>query len=150
MNHAIAWMVHNPVTANLLMLLLVVGGLVTLPTIQQEEFPSIDTGVIRVSVEYRGAAPEEVEEGVCIRIEEQLEGIRDLDRMSSIAIEGVCVVSLELAIGTDANAALDEVESLVNAIDTFPAETEEPVVSKVVVSDPVLQIAVSGALDERA
>ena len=150
MNRAIAWMVNNPVAANLLMVVLVVGGLVTLPSIEQEEFPNIETGVIRISVEYLGAAPEEVEEGVCIRIEEQLEGLQDLDRMTSLAVEGVCVVSLELVTGSDANAALDEVESLVNAIDTFPVETEEPVVSKLIVSDPVMQVALAGALDERA
>jgi len=149
-NRAIAWMVNNPVAANLLMVVLVVGGLVTLPSIEQEEFPNIETGVIRISVEYLGAAPEEVEEGVCIRIEEQLEGLQDLDRMTSLAVEGVCVVSLELVTGSDANAALDEVESLVNAIDTFPVETEEPVVSKLIVSDPVMQVALAGALDERA
>ena len=150
MNSALAWMAKNPVAANLLMLLLVAGGIMTLPTIRQEEFPSIDIDVINVSVEYQGAAPAEVEQGVCVRVEEELQGLQDMDRMTSIAVEGVCIVSVEMTAGSDVDAALDEVESKVNAITTLPDETEKPVVSKVVVKAQVISIAVTGDLDERS
>ncbi|MAE94574.1 MAG: cobalt-zinc-cadmium resistance protein [Deltaproteobacteria bacterium] len=148
MSRAIAWMVRNPVAANLLMFLLVVGGALTLPTIRQEEFPAIDTDVINISVTYRGAAPAEVEQGVCIRIEEELEGLQDMEKLMSLAVEGACIVTVQLISGSDTAAALDEVESRVNAIDTFPEETERPIVSKFVLLDPVLNIAVTGDLDE--
>ncbi len=148
MSRAIAWMVRNPVAANLLMMLLVVGGGLTLPTILQEEFPAIDTDVIQVSVEYQGAAPTEVEEGVCVRLEEEIEGLQDMDRMSSIAVEGACVVNIELLPGSDADAALDEVESRVDGITTLPEETEKPVVSKLVVRAQVVSVAITGPLDE--
>lgn len=73
MNRAIAWFASNSVAANLLLLVLVGGGLLTAPRIKREVFPEIDADIITVTVEYPGAAPAEVEEGICIRIEEQLQ-----------------------------------------------------------------------------
>jgi multidrug efflux pump subunit AcrB len=145
----IAWFVHNPVAANLLMLVLVVGGLITLPTVRQEEFPTIDSDLIRVSVEYPGATPEETEESVCLRIEEAIAGTPDIDRMNALAVEGACVVTLELVIGADGNTALAEIDNRVQGIDTFPEETERPVVSKVIVQSLALQLAIAGDTDER-
>ena len=75
MRGAIAWFVDNPVAANLLMGLIVIGGLVALPNVQQKTMPDMDIDIVEVSVEYLGAAPEEVETGVCIRIEEAIAGI---------------------------------------------------------------------------
>ncbi|HEM46509.1 MAG TPA: efflux RND transporter permease subunit, partial [Alphaproteobacteria bacterium] len=130
MSRIIAWFVHNPVAANLLMLVLVVGGLLSLPTIRQEEFPSIDTDLIRVTVEYPGATPAETEESVCLRIEEAIEGTPDIDRITSLAVEGACVVTVELMIDADGDVALSEIDNRVQGIDTFPEDTERPVVSK--------------------
>jgi multidrug efflux pump subunit AcrB len=148
-SHVITWFVHNPVAANLLMLVLVAGGLMSLPMIPQEEFPSIDTDLVRVSIEYPGAAPEEVEASVCIRVEEEIEGTTDIDRITSLAVEGNCIVTIELVIGSDTDAALAEIDNLVNGIDTFPDEAEQPVISKVMMRSPVLQLAISGQTDER-
>ena len=73
MKSAIAWFARNPVAANLLMWMLLVGGVVSIPVIQQKTFPDIDINMIQIGVPYLGAAPEEVEEGVCIRVEEELD-----------------------------------------------------------------------------
>ncbi len=149
MSGVIAWFVHNPVAANLLMLVLVVGGMITVPTIRQEEFPAIDTDLVRVSVEYLGATPEEAEESVCLRIEEAIEGTPDVDRISSLAVEGACVVTVELVIGSDEDAALTEIDNRVQGIDTFPENTERPVVSKVLTRGLAVMIAIAGDTDER-
>ena len=90
MNRAIAWFVRNPVASNLLMLVLVIGGIAALTQTRREEFPNIETGVVTVDVEHRGAAPEEVESTVCIRIEEVVEGTLGIDRIASTASEGKC------------------------------------------------------------
>jgi multidrug efflux pump subunit AcrB len=148
-NRVIAWFVDNRVTANLLMVVLVGGGLFTLTTIRQEEFPSIDLDIIQVSVAYLGAAPEETEEAVCVRIEEAIEGTAGIDRLHALAVEGNCLVTIELVQGTDTNWALSEIESKVNGITTFPAETEKPIVSLLVMRHDVLHIAISGPADER-
>ena len=149
MSRIITWFVGNPVAANLLMLVLVVGGLITLPGIRQEEFPSIDLEVVRVTVEYLGAAPEESEDGVCIRIEEELEGVEGIDTISSLAVEGACVVSAELILGTDGTAVSSEIKNRIDAITTFPAETEKPIVSQLVITNMVIQLAILADADER-
>jgi len=69
MQKVIAWFVNNPVAANLLMMILVAGGLLALPLIHQEEFPTLDVDAVQIRVPYLGAAPEEVESAVCIRVE---------------------------------------------------------------------------------
>jgi multidrug efflux pump subunit AcrB len=149
MKGAIAWFAENHVAANLIMLLMVVGGLATVPVIKQEIFPELETDFITASVIYRGAAPEEVEEGICVRIEEEIEGIEGIKRIGSIAREGVGVVTAELMTGTDISQALDDIKSRVDAIETFPVEAEKPVVSQVKIRADVLNVAVSGNADER-
>ncbi len=74
MRGIIKWFVYNPVAANLLMTVLIVGGLISLNNLRQEEFPEVELEIVTVSVPYLGATPEESELGVCIRIEEALEG----------------------------------------------------------------------------
>ena len=149
MSRVIAWFVDNAVAANLLMAVLVVAGLLTLLSIRQEEFPSIDTEVVLINVAYLGATPEEVEEAVCVRIEEALEGTPGIDRITSTAVEGTCGVAVELLEGTDGNWALSEIESKINGIATFPEETEKPVVSYLMIQHDVLRIAISGEAEER-
>jgi len=146
----VAWFARNHVAANLLMLLLVVGGLVALPLIQQKTFPDINIEVIQISVPYLGAAPEEVEEGVCVRIEEEIQGINGIEKIHSTAAEGTCVVSAELISGSDIDRALSEIKNAVDAIDTLPVEAEKPIVSHYTVKRTAVQLALSGAIDERS
>jgi multidrug efflux pump subunit AcrB len=150
MTRIIAWFVNNPVAANLLMAVLVVGGLISLSQLRQEEFPKIDLGFVRVQVPYLGAAPEEVESGVCIRIEEALEGVQNIFRMTSNSLEGSCTVNLELESGADDIEALNDIKGRVDAISTFPVETERPVVSLLTSRNEGLEIAISGNADERS
>jgi len=150
MQAAVAWFARNSVAANLLMLVFIVGGLASLPSIPQKTFPDINVDMVSIAVEYLGAAPEEVEEGVCIRIEEQIDGIDGIDRIRSTANEGSCAVVAELLSGTDVARAFTDIKNRVDAINTFPAETEKPIVARVTVRRPVVDIAVSGDADERS
>jgi multidrug efflux pump subunit AcrB len=139
MSRIITWFVNNPVAANLFMLVMVVGGALSLPSIHQEEFPSIETGLVRVSVTYLGAAPEEVEQGVCVRIEEALEGATGIKRISSLSVEGACVVTAELESEADYGTVVEEIKNRVNAVDTLPIETFEPMVRSVFAREPWAQ-----------
>ena len=150
MSRIIEWFVHNPVASNLLMVILIVGGIASLASLRQEEFPSIATDVIRITVEYPGASPEEAEESVCVRIEESIESVIDIDELSSMAVEGVCVVSVVMVIGADMNEALNEIQNRVDSIDTFPVETEKPVISKLTMRQSVMRIVMTGDIDERS
>ena len=75
MQGVVAWFVRNPVASNLLMSVMCVAGLLAFLTVHQEEFPEINTQMVNITVPYLGAAPEESEQGVCIRIEEAIEGV---------------------------------------------------------------------------
>lgn len=149
MKPIIAWFASNHVAANLLMGLIVLAGLVTLPQMQRKSFPDIDIPIISVTVPYLGAAPEEVEEGVCVRIEEELEGIEGVKQIRSNANEGLCTVSVELYETADEAKALDEVKNRVDSIDTFPEETEKPITNLVTPIRNVLDITITGPEDER-
>ncbi len=149
MHTAIRWFANNPVAANLLMILLLLGGSFGALTTNQAEFPNFDVKVVMVTVPYLGAAPVEVEKSVCVRIEEAIEGIEGIDKMRSRATEGMCSVTAELHNDADDVVALNEIKSQVDGINSFPIETEKPIVSKVAISRRAVQIAVSGHTDER-
>ena len=150
MKLAIAWFARNHVAANLLMVLLIVGGLVSIPAIQQKSFPDIDIDMIQIGVPYLGAAPEEVEEGVCIRIEEEINGIQGIEKITSSAAEGACGVTAELIDGYPIDRALSEIKNAVDSISTFPVETEKPVINHIVIKRDAAQVAISGAVGEES
>lgn len=144
----LTWFVDNPVAANLLMLIFLAGGAISLATMHKEEFPSIEPGVIQINVPYLGAAPEEVEEAVCIRIEESIEGVDGIDRVFTTAREGMCSVMVELLQDTVVNTALNEIKAKVDAISTFPAETEKPVISSMQFYGQTIALVLHGDTDE--
>ncbi|MBW2240374.1 MAG: efflux RND transporter permease subunit [Deltaproteobacteria bacterium] len=150
MKRIIAWFAQNHVAANLLMALLVVGGIASLPLTNQKSFPDLEIDVISIGVPFLGATPEEVEEGVCVRIEEEIQGLSGVEKITSSAAEGNCGVSAELIAGYPIDRALAEIKNEVDSITTFPEDTERPVVSHFEIRRNALQIALSGDLSERA
>ncbi len=116
---------------------------------RRELFPQFALDMIYISVAYPGSSPEEVEEGICIKIEEKIEGIDGIERMISTAREGVGEVLVELETGADARKVLDEIKAEVDRIDTFPEETEEPLVIEILHRDPIISVAVYGDVPEK-
>lgn len=145
---AVAWFARNSVAANLLMMMVIVGGILAMSNIVKEVFPTLATEIVSVSVAYPGAAPEEVERAVCTRIEEQIEGLESVKRIRSQANEGSCLVTVELLTGAEVSKAVDDVKARVDAIDTFPDDVEEPTIQELEIRTHVLAIAVSGHADE--
>ena len=143
------WSIKNHVTVNLIMVFIIVAGLVTVMKMRREMFPQFALDMIVVSVDYPGSSPEEVEEGICIKIEEQIEGIEGIDRIISTAREGNGEVTVELESGTDVQKVLDEIKAEVDRIDTFPDEAEEPLVLEIINRDPTIYIAAYGDVAER-
>ncbi len=131
------------------MWVMVLGGLMSLPAIHQEEFPNVEADALRISVPYLGAAPAEVESAVCVRVEEAVEGTQGVKNIVSNAMEGLCSIIVELVGGVDKAQVLNEVKGKVDGIDSFPRETEKPIVAEISFIATVLQIAISGNADER-
>ena len=126
----IAWFAANHVAANLLMLFIIVAGLISAFTIRKETQPEFELNWVQVEVPYLGAAPQEVEEGVVIKVEEAVQDIKGIKRIRSRAREGFGSVTIEANIDADINQVLNEVKTRVDAISTFPALTEKPVIYK--------------------
>jgi len=144
----ITWFVKNPVATNLMMMLFLASGTLSYLSLNQEEFPDIEFGLIQVSVAYLGATPAESESAVCLRIEEALEGAENIERLTSTAREGGCDATLELASGADLNRVLNDVKGKVDAVTTFPAETEKPIVRAFSASGNVMTMALSSQTDD--
>lgn len=150
MKRVIAWFAENHVAANLLMMLLVVGGIASLPRINQKSFPDINVEVISIRVPFLGAAPEEVETGVCVRVEEAIQATQGIKEITSTASEGNCGVSARLLSGYPVDRALSEIKNAVDSITTFPEETEKPIVSHFTIQRNAIQLALHGDVSERS
>jgi multidrug efflux pump subunit AcrB len=146
-----AWFTQNHVAATLIALSFVVGGLVMLTTgrVRREVFPEVAPNIVTVQVPYPGASPEEVEQGVCLRIEEAVDGLNDVDKITSTATEGMGMVVIEALQSADLDRVLDDVKNRVDAITNFPADIEQPVVARLVVRKEVINVSVHGDADER-
>jgi multidrug efflux pump subunit AcrB len=146
----IAWFARNPVAANLLMVVIVFGGLMSYGSIRMAVFPDFESNSVRVTVPYRGAAPQEVEEGVVVRIEEAVSDLKGIKSIRSVAREGVGQVTLEVKTGVDLDEVLNEVKLRVDAIATFPVQTERPVIAKQEFQQRVIWVSVFGDIDDRS
>jgi multidrug efflux pump subunit AcrB len=144
----ISRMAANPVAANLIMLLLIVGGIIMAPDIKQEVFPEVQLDRVTIQVLYPGASPSEVEQGVILAVEEAVRGIDGVKEVSSSAAEGAATVSVELQLGADAETAQADIQSAVNRISSLPQDAERPVVSLATNRQQTLSVVVYGDVSE--
>ena len=144
MRGIIYWFARNGVVANLLLVVIAAAGLLTVGNLKQEVFPEISLDAISVAVDYRGAAPEEVEEAICVRVEEAVQDIEGIKKVTSRATEGRGSITIELHTGYDVREILADVKTKVDAIDTFPEDVEKPVISEVTSAMQVVNVAIAG------
>ncbi|MEL6217459.1 MAG: efflux RND transporter permease subunit [Pseudomonadota bacterium] len=146
----IGWMARHGVAPNLLMLILVVGGLLLASRITQEVFPSYDTDTVSISVALPGATPAEVEQSVVLAIEEALGGIEGIDKLTATASEGSASVIAELDPGENRQRLYNDIAQEIDRITTFPEDAEEPQVRLVVPRRQVIELQVYGAADPQS
>ena len=144
----IAWWVNNPIAANLLMWMILVGGFTSLPGLDKEMFPKIPRDVVQVEVPYPGAGPREVEEQICIRVEEEVHDLDGIEEIRSFAYQGGGRIEIEVADGYSTQKLLNDVKSRVDAINTFPVDAERPQIKEVLARTQILSLAVAGPLNE--
>ena len=141
----LAWFVNNPIAANLLMMMILVGGFTGLSGLDKEMFPKIPRDVVQVVVPYPGAGPKEVEEQICIRIEEEIHDLDGIEELRSFAFQGSGRIEIEVADGYDTQKLLNDVKSRVDAINTFPVNSERPEIRDILCSNSNSQYCSSGA-----
>ncbi len=145
----IGWFARNSVAANLLMVTILAGGALAMAKgVRLEVFPPSDPDTITVQVPLRGATPEDVELGVAVRIEEAVKDLEGLDRIVSVSSEGATNVIIEIDKGYDPRQLLDDIKSRIDAINTFPAEAEKPVIGLRQRRFGVIDVAVAGDYSE--
>lgn len=146
----LAWFARNHVAANLLMILVLGGGLMAMLRTRQEVFPEMEPDLVTVAVTYRRASPQEVEQGVTKPVEEAIAGIEGIKRLRSIAVENQGTVIAELEEYADDDRVLDEIQAAVDRVQTFPEQIEDPIISEAVERQLVLSIYLAGDLEESA
>ena len=135
--------------ANLLMLALILGGLLQSSSIKQEIFPEISLDMVVIAVPYPGAGPEEVEEGIILKVEESLTSIDGITQIKSIASEGNATIMVELDTDKDSEIMLQDIKAAVDRIVTFPEDAEKPIITKPAFRQEVISLVVYGDASER-
>ena len=122
----ISWMAGRSVTANLLMLVLLIGGLVMGQNISKDVFPDFALDLVSISLIYPGASPEEVERGTILAVEEAIQDIEGIKEITSTAREGSGTVTVEIIEGEDVSEIAQEIKNAVDRISSFPDDAEDP------------------------
>lgn len=146
----IAWMARNPVAANLLMLWIMVAGVKAVFDITKEVFPSFTSETITISVPYPGSSPEEVEQGIIIKIEEAIQDIVGVEEIAAEASEGGGVVTVTIETGEDLSAIINKIKVRVDGIASFPAEAEPAVIEERTIMTRAINVTVFGNVSEQS
>ncbi|MEZ6123355.1 MAG: efflux RND transporter permease subunit [Planctomycetaceae bacterium] len=143
MNRWISWAIQQTPAMNTLMVAILVVGLLAGVSLRREEFPQFDLEMILVKVPYPGASPEEVESGICQKIEEAIRSVDGIKKITSVALEGAGNVVIEVKTDVPSvQKVLNEVQSEVDRIPSFPELSEEPEIQQVTIRNPAINLGV--------
>lgn len=143
-NSIIGWLVENKVTANIIMLIFLFGGVYMSFFIKKEVFPEYELDMVTISVAYPGASPEEVEQGIILAIEEKIRGLEGIKEVTSTAKENSASIYAELIEKTNKNKVYQDIQQSVDGISTFPEDAEKPIVSMSSRKRRVLSLSIVG------
>jgi multidrug efflux pump subunit AcrB len=149
MGGPIRWFIDNPIAANLLMALLLVGGAMGIPALDKQFFPEFELNTVSVAMPYPGAGPREVEEQICIRIEEAVHDLTGVSELRSSARQGMGRVLIEAESGYDMQRLTAEVKTRVDAINTFPVDAERPIITELTHRHHMMVVSLAGGIGER-
>ncbi|MFT5719806.1 MAG: HAE1 family hydrophobic/amphiphilic exporter-1 [Motiliproteus sp.] len=139
----------HPTAANLLMGMFLLAGMLALPDIKRETFPEIDKYEVKISVAYPGAAPADVEQGICKPLEDAMDGISFMEEKRCEARNSVGVITLKMLEAGNFSKFMSDVNSAVDAVDNFPANSEAPIVEETGRTQAVVTIALTADLPRR-
>ncbi len=136
----------HPTAGNLLMILFFAAGIFSVPSLRRETFPDYTADEVEITVSYPGATAEDIEDAVCRRIEEAVDGVNDVEEIRSEAVEGMGKVVVRMQEGKDFPTFINDIKTEVEAVDEFPIETEDPIVKEVGLTEHVVSVAVTGPM----
>ena len=130
MKGIIQYFIKYSTGGNVLILLILFLGWFGFSSLRSTLIPQIDPGVINITTVYPGASPEEVEQGVILKIEQSLQGLSGIKKLTSISRENLGTVTAQLVSGVDADLVLQDIKNAVDGISSFPTSIEPPRASK--------------------
>ncbi len=142
----ISSMCAHPTASNLLMLLFIALGAISVTDLKRETFPDFSLNAVQVTAVYPGASAGDVESSVCRRIEDAIESVSNIHETTSTAMENQAAVTIEMLEGNDIVEFLNDIKTEVESISDFPKEVEDVVVKRVNRTDQVVSIAVTGPM----
>ena len=144
MKKIITYFIKYPVAVNVIILAFFVFGILGAISMKSSFFPLVDSQLIRISLAYPGASPAEMEEGVVLKIEDNLKGIVGVERVTSVSRENSASVNVEVEKGKNIDVVLSDVKNAVDRVPSFPSGMEPPVIAKVENNRPTISFTVSG------
>ena len=144
MKKIITYFIKYPVAVNVIILAFFVFGILGAISMKSSYFPLTDSQLIRISLAYPGASPAEMEEGVVLKIEDNLKGIVGVERVTSVSRENSASVNVEVEKGKNIDVVLSDVKNAVDRVPSFPSGMEPPVIAKVENNRPTISFTVSG------
>lgn len=136
----------HPTAANLLMLLFLALGAISVTDLKRETFPDFTIDAVRITVAYPGATAQDVETTVCRRIEDAVDNVTNVSEVRTTAMENRASVIVEMLESADMVTFLNDVKTQVEAISDFPEQVEDIIVERVNQTDQVVSIAVTGPM----
>jgi len=149
MKNILSAFTRNTVFANILLILFFLIGIMATMSMIRETFPEFSLDMITVSVAYPGADPEEVEEGICQKLEEAIEGLEGVKQFTTESSENYASMLIEVSEDYDVNYVLDRARSKIDSISTFPQDAEKPVITELKIKESVIVLYLSGDMSEK-
>ena len=149
MSGPLNWFIKNPIAANLLMVLLLIGGYTSIPKLDKQFFPTPEINQVEVRMSFPGASPGEIEEQIATRIEEAIHDLNGIAELRSTSREGMGVVMVEVESDYPAQKLTNDIKSRVDAIKTFPEQAERPTVTEITYRHRMGRVQLFGDLTER-
>ncbi|MDA7501779.1 efflux RND transporter permease subunit [Chitinophagales bacterium] len=144
MKNFIGFFIKYPVATNVLILAVVIMGYMGMKGMKSSFFPLVPSELITINISYFGAAPNEIEEGVVLKIEDNLKGLVGIDRVTSVSSENAAIITIEILKGYDIDGVLADAKNAVDRVPNFPSEMEPPVVAKVENIQRAIALTLSG------
>ena len=143
----IRYFARHPTAANLVMVAFIAGGLFAVPVLQRETFPRIEPSMVEIKVLNPGARAEDIEEAICQRIEDAVDGIDNVAEITCDAREGVARAVVEMVEGANLDRFASDVITEIDAITDFPEQAERPIVKQLGRTDFVASVALTGGVE---
>ncbi len=144
MKKFISFFIKYPVAVNVIMVAVAIFGYIGLKETKSSFFPLDDSKLIFINIAYPGASPSEIEEGVVLKIEDNLRGLVDIDRVTSISQENSATITVEIVENADIDIILANVKNAVDRVPSFPVDMEPPIISKQENINSAITFTVSG------